>query len=198
MEKKKGFVTIGHGKTDLQIFMRMLVKYRVNMIVDVRSTPYSKYSPQYNKEGFEAALAKQKIAYKWLGKMLGGRPDDNSTYDEDGVVNYERLVKTPVFCRGIFALEELSESNNIAIMCSEHEPIKCHRFMAISRELTNRGYRVVHIIDFNKYVKQSDLEELMIKQHFGENVQLDLFSSMDDTLAQSYTKQNKLCGYRRK
>lgn len=198
MKEKKGFVTIGHGKTELQLFIRTLLRYKVNCIVDVRSSPYSKYSPQYNKDIFEAELAKHKISYKWLGDSLGGRPKDLSTYDENGVVDYEKLVKSELFSKGLLQLEELSVPNNVAIMCSEHDPMKCHRFLAISRELARREYRVVHIKDFNSFVKQAQLEDELVKIHFGYDVQLDLFSSTDDTLNQSYSKQNKLCGYRRK
>lgn len=198
MKEKKGFVTIGHGKTEMQTFIRTLLKYKVNCIVDVRSSPYSKYSPQYNREAFEAELSKHKISYKWFGKALGGRPEDLMTYDEEGIVDYEKLVKSKLFLDGLQQLEILSVANNIAIMCSEQDPIKCHRFLAISRELYARDYRIVHIMNFNCIVKQSDLEDKLIKIHFGENVQLDLFSDNEDNLSKSYSKQNKLCAYRRK
>ena len=198
MEEKKGFVTIGHGKTELQAFMRILKSYKVNYIVDVRSSPYSKYCPNFNKNVFEIELAKNDISYKWLGNALGGRPSDDSTYDENGIVDYVKLVKTQLFLSGIKELEELSVINNVAIMCSEQDPIKCHRFLAISRELARREFRVVHIKGFNSLIKQTNLEDELVKIHFGENVQLDLFSSTDDAVAESYTKQNILCGYRRK
>ena len=198
LEEKKGFVTIGHGRTDLQVFIRTLLRYKVNCIVDVRSTPYSRYSAQYNKEVFFTELAKCGISYKWLGNSLGGRPNDDSAYDENGIVDYEKLVKTELFLGGLKELEEMSLTNNIAIMCSEQDPIKCHRFLAISRELARREYRIVHIKDSKFYVKQAQLENDLVMIHFGENVQLDLFSKMTDAIAESYTKQNKECGYRRR
>lgn len=198
MKEKKGFVTIGYGKTDLPTFIRTLLRYKVNCIVDVRSSPFSKYSARYNKEVFAAELAKHDILYKWLGNALGGRPKDDSTYDENGIVDYVKLVKTELFLSGIKELEELSVVSNVAIMCSEQDPIKCHRFLAISRELARREFRVVHLIDFNSRVKQSDLEDKLVEIHFGSNVQLDLFSSMSDAIAKSYTKQNLICAYRRK
>jgi len=198
LEEKKGFVTIGHGKAELHTFIRTLITYKVNCIVDVRSSPYSKYCPLFNKNVFEIELAKHNIAYKWLGNALGGRPKDDSTYDENGIVDYQKLVKTELFLTGLKELEELSVTNNVAIMCSESDPIKCHRFLAISRELARREFRVVHLKVSLPYIKQSQLEDDLVKIHFGENVQLDLFSSMDDAIVQSYTKQNILCAYRRK
>ncbi|MDD2376425.1 MAG: DUF488 domain-containing protein [Clostridia bacterium] len=198
MEEKKGFVTIGYGKTDIQTFIRTLLRYKVNCIVDVRSSPYSKYSEHYNKEVFAAVLAKHNISYKWLGNSLGGRPKDDLVYDEKGIVDYEKLIKTELFLSGLKELEELSVTNNVAIMCSEQEPIRCHRFLAISRELAKREFRVVHIKDFNSYVKQTQLEDDLVQIHFGSNVQLDIFSKMNDAIAESYTKQNLICAYRRK
>lgn len=198
MEEKKSFLTIGHGKADLILFISILFKCKVNCVVDVRSSPYSKYSPQYNKEKFEAELTKYNIAYKWFGESLGGRPKDLSTYDEDGIVDYEKLVNSELFLKGVLQLEELSKTSNVAIMCSENDPLKCHRFLAISRELTRRGYNVFHIKDYKKLVKQSKLEDELIKIHFDPPVQLGLFSNTDDILSESYAKQNKLCGYRRK
>lgn len=198
MEEKKSFLTIGHGKADLILFISILVKCKVNCVVDVRSSPYSKYSPQYNKEAFKAELTKYNISYKWLGESLGGRPKDLSTYDENGIVDYEKLVKSELFSKGLLQLEELSVTNNVAIMCSEHDPLKCHRFLAISRELARREYNLFHIKDYKKLVKQSKLEDDLIKIHFDKSVQLDLFSNTDDILRESYFKQNKLCGYRRK
>ena len=198
MKEKKSFVTIGHGKTELNLFIKILLGYKVDCVVDVRSVPYSKYSPNYNKEKFESELAKYKISYKWLGDSLGGRPKDFSTYDENGFVDYEKLVKSELFSKGLLQLEELSLTNNVAIMCSEHDPMKCHRFLAISRELARREYILYHIKDCKKIVKQSQLEDELVKLHFGSEIQLDLFSNTDDTLSKSYSKQNKLCAYRRK
>ena len=198
MTKKKGFVTIGHGTTEIQLFIRTLIRYKVNCIVDVRSTPYSRRSPQYNREVFMQQLAKHNISYKWMGNELGGRPNNDTVFDEKGIVDYEKLVKTKLFSDGIKVLEEMCLTHNIAIMCSEENPMTCHRFLAVSRELARKEFILVHIKDFNNYVKQAQLEDEMVKVHFGYDVQLDFFKEQDDSLAIAYTKQNKACGYRRK
>lgn len=198
MKEKKGFVTIGHGKTDIHLFIRALLRYKVNCIVDVRSSPYSRHNPSFNKEIFQKTLTDNNISYNWLGNLLGGRPEDSSVYDENGIVDYDKLVKTKPFLNGLEMLEKLSLDYNVAIMCSENDPMKCHRFLAISKELSRREFRVVHIKDIQSIIKQSDLEDALIKLHFGENIQLDLFSGTEDNLEQSYLKQSKLCAYRRK
>lgn len=198
MKEKKGFVTIGHGRTDLQTFIKTLYRYKVNCIVDVRSSPYSKVSPQFNKESFREQLDKWNITYKWLGSSLGGRPSDSSVYDEDGVVDYNKLIQSPAFSDGLKELEELSVPYNVAIMCSEHDPMKCHRFLAISKELYRREYRILHVSDMHHYSKQADLEDKLVKLHFGEYFQMDLFFNPENVLEESYVKQNKNCAYRRK
>jgi uncharacterized protein (DUF488 family) len=198
VSEKKGFVTIGHGKRDLNTFIYTLLRYKVNCIVDVRSSPYSKFSPQFNREILASELNKHNITYKWFGDSLGGRPSDLSTYDENGIVDYDKLIKSDAFSKGLKELEELSVPYNVCIMCSEHDPLRCHRFLAVSKELARRGYRILHIIDERQFAKQSTLEDKLVEIHYGECIQLDLFSENQDYLAQSYVKQNKVCAYRRK
>lgn len=197
MEKKKGFVTIGYGKTDIQKFIAILLRYKVNFIADVRTKPYSRFNSEYNKEALKEELAKHNISYKWLGKLIGGRPDDDTVYDIDGVVDYEKQAKTEPFLNGLQELEELSVPNNVAIMCSEGDPLRCHRFLAISRQLAKRDYKVVHILDERNYIAQAELEAKLVKQHFGDVFQLDLFTNQEDTTSQSYIKQTKIHAYRR-
>ncbi len=198
MKEKKGFVTIGHGNLERHIFIQALLGYKVDCIVDVRSSPYSRHNPSFNREILKRALLENNISYNWLGDLLGGRPEDLSVYDENGIVDYEKLVQTKPFLKGLETLEKLSLINNVAIMCSENDPMKCHRFLAISRELSRRGFRVVHIKDVRTIIKQAALEDALVKLHFGENIQIDLFDGMEDNLEKSYSKQNKLCAYRRK
>lgn len=198
MKDKKGFVTIGHGKRELKTFVYTLLRYKVNAVVDVRSVPYSKFSPQFNKGMLESELLKHKITYIWMGDSLGGRPSDSSVYDDAGIVDYERLVKTKPFLEGLEKLEELSTMYNIAIMCSEVDPFKCHRFLAISRELSARDYKILHVIDEKRCISQQNLESRLVKIHFGEFIQMDLFTDHSDTINESYIRQSKNCAFRRK
>jgi uncharacterized protein (DUF488 family) len=208
MNEKKGFVTIGYGDKDMKEFMQILNKYNVNYIVDVRSFPYSKYYPEYNKDVFEAQLIRKKISYKWLGHLLGGRPDESSAYDEDGTVDYVKLVKTKSFLKGLEQLEELILTNNVAVMCSEGDPIKCHRFLAISRELSKKEYIIAHIIKLDNYISQAKLQDNLVKLNFGECIQMTMLQDQgkqegqdkqeDYYLDQSYLLQNKKYGYKRR
>lgn len=198
MEKRKGFLTIGYGNKDINLFIQTLLKYRVNCVIDVRSSPYSNYHPNYKKESLKSTLERNNISYEWKGDCLGGRPDDLSVYDENGIVDYEKLVKTDLFISGIEYLERLSIEKNIVIMCSEEDALKCHRFLAISRELAKRKYRVVHINYGKSYVIQAEMEDKLIKACYGLATQISLFGNMEQLINDSYSKQNKKYGYRRK
>lgn len=196
-ESKKGFETIGYGGKELGPFIQILKRFKVTCLVDVRSYPYSKNNSTFNKPELEKVLAKEGIAYKWMGIMLGGQPKDILVYDEDGRVNYQKLVKTDLFAKGIEELEELSKKHNVVIMCCEKNPMNCHRFLAISRELSERGYKVVHITDIKTYQTQSQLEIKLFEKYFGDVGQLNFFNSLEKMTAEAYIKRNQEYGYRR-
>ncbi len=198
MNAGKGFLTVGYGKRNIELFIQTLLKYRVNCIVDVRSSPYSNYSPNYKKEVLKSLLEKNGISYEWKGDFLGGRPEDLNAYDEDGVVNYEKLMKTKQFILGIEYLEKLCEYKNVAIMCSEENALRCHRFLAIAKELAKRGYRVVHINYEKPYIIQAEMEDKLIKACFGTTAQRSICGNFEQLIIDSYSKQNKKYGYRRR
>ena len=84
------------------------------------------------------------IAYLFLGRALGGRPEDRSCY-EDGHVRYDRLARTPLYREGIDRVVEEAEHRRIALMCAEKEPLDCHRTILVGRSLAERGIAVTHI-----------------------------------------------------
>ncbi len=198
MKEKKGFVTIGYGKRDMEQFIEILKRYKVNCIVDVRSSPYSKFSPDYNKGNLEVQFINNQISYKWLGHLIGGRSDDDLVFDKDGVIDYVKLVKTDPFVKGLALLEELILTSNVAIMCSEHNPLNCHRFLAISRELYKKQYIIAHITELNQYKSQANLEKDLKKLKFSDDFQLNMFNNEEDSLNLSYSMQNKKYGYKKK
>lgn len=172
--RKKGFMTIGYGNMNVNDFIQILVKNRVNCIVDVRTTPYSKYNVSFNKEEFRDRLAEKNISYFWYGNKLGGRYDRISMCNEQGVVDYIKVSDSEKFKEGIKELEKLCCSRNVCVMCSEREPIKCHRFLLISRAL--KEYNIYHIMPDNTLVKNSVLEQILFDMYAGLN-QLSLFDN---------------------
>jgi uncharacterized protein (DUF488 family) len=90
-------------------------------------------------------LATNGIAYEFLGRELGGRPDGAEFYGADGVVDYTRRAKAPDFEAGIRRLLELAGERSAAILCAEEDPGRCHRRLLVTPALRRASVAVVHI-----------------------------------------------------
>lgn len=192
---KKGFLTVGYGSRKLQDFITTLLNHRVDMIVDVRSSPKSSFK-DYDSYELEKTLAQNGIKYKWMGGSLGGRYDEECLCMEDGTVDYTAVSKTSKFKKGIKELEALIKTNNVCIMCSEQDPLRCHRFMLVSRQL--RVYNIYHILDLNKYISHARLEEKILSDFSEANRQLSLFDKLEDTIENAYMYLNQKHAYKSK
>jgi uncharacterized protein (DUF488 family) len=137
--------TIGHSNHPIEAFIGLLTSSGITAIADVRSRPYSRRNPQFNKERLATALAEHHIAYVFLGKELGARSDDPSCY-EGGKVQYQRLAATPLFQSGIQRVLTGAEKYRVALMCAEKEPLDCHRALLVTRALEKAGASIEHIL----------------------------------------------------
>lgn len=137
--------TIGHSSHSFEEFLRLLTGNRINVVVDTRSAPYSKFAPQFDRESIQRDLTQSGIKYLFLGAELGGRPKNPSYYDESGHVLYSRITKDPAFNSGIERLERGMANFRVALMCGEEDPAHCHRRLLVSRVLVERGHEVLHI-----------------------------------------------------
>ena len=138
-------LTIGHSNHSLETFVALLQQHGVSALADVRSAPYSRFNPQFNRKALEGSLKGIGIKYAFLGRALGGRPDDPSCY-ENGRVRYDRLARTPLFREGLERVVEGAGRECIALMCAEREPLDCHRTILVGRSLVGRGVAVAHIL----------------------------------------------------
>lgn len=144
--------TIGHSTHTEEEFISLLKKYKIEVLVDVRSFPGSKYVPQFNKENMEIWLPKQDIKYIHIAE-LGGRRNKNKEINEllvngwrnAAFRNYAAYSLTQGYEKGIERLIKLSEENQVCYMCSEALPWRCHRLI-ISNTLVSRGIHVHHIM----------------------------------------------------
>jgi uncharacterized protein (DUF488 family) len=152
-----GLFSIGHSNQPLENFVRLLTMHRIGVLVDVRSRPYSRYLPHFNARALEAAMIQAGIKYLYLGKELGGRPEESEFYDPDGYVLYSRLARSPAFLEGIRRLEQGVRQYRVAIACSEEDPSGCHRRLLIGRVLARRGIEVGHIRGDGRVQTESDL-----------------------------------------
>jgi len=138
--------TIGHSNHSLERFLELLKRHDIQLVVDVRSHPYSRYVPHFNRETLQKALKTQGIQYLFRGNLLGGRPKEQEFYNQKGEVLYERLAKAPFFEKGLAEVLQLASSAKLALMCSEENPHSCHRFLLIGKELLKRGAKVFNIL----------------------------------------------------
>jgi uncharacterized protein (DUF488 family) len=150
--------TIGHGNRTTNEFINLLKENGVTQLVDVRTSPYSRYNPQFNKENLEFFLKENEIQYIFKGKQLGGRPSDPTCYKSHKVpegeadylheVDYPAIMKKDWFVKGIDHLLDLTQEGTTAILCSEEDPANCHRHHLIAKYLLNEfagDVEVLHI-----------------------------------------------------
>jgi len=143
--------TIGHSNHEADRFIALLKQHGVQAVVDVRSSPYSRYVPQANREALARALPAAGIAYYWWGDRLGGKPGGKP----GAVADYDVLRLAPSFQEGIAALEPLAAAQSTAIMCSEGDHTRCHRHKLITPELLARDLHVLHIQPDGSVVDES-------------------------------------------
>lgn len=139
-------LTIGHSNHDVGQFLALLRKHGVRMLVDVRSDPYSRYAPQFNRTEFEHHVRAAGIEYRYSGTRIGGKPKDPALYTPSGKPDYDALTATPGFQDELRAVADLAAGRRIAIMCSEADPMCCHRERLLAPILRSWGLRVVHIM----------------------------------------------------
>jgi len=151
--------TIGHGNVPIDRIIFLLKKSEIHVVADVRSMPYSRHVPQANREKLEEALKIEGIEYVFMGEQLGGRPADIEVHDEWGNVDYSKLAASDSFHEGLERIVKGSKQNNVCVLCSEEDPVRCHRGLVISRELAKLGLEVRHIRHDGRIDSQARLEE---------------------------------------
>ena len=137
--------SVGHSNHPLAHFLQLLQGQGVSLLADVRSTPYSRFNPQFRRDALAAVLNENGIEYVFLGEELGARSKDSSCY-VDGKVSYRKLAATELFRQGIDRLLAAARTHVVAIMCAEKDPLDCHRTILVARELVRRGESVAHIL----------------------------------------------------
>ena len=138
--------TIGHSNLRLEEFLDLLSRHGVEVLVDVRTAPYSRYCPQFNRPELKQAIESAGLCYRFAGQALGGKPPDGRLRGDDGTPDYDKIASTDLYRDGLSRLEALAVDQCVAIMCSEADPAHCHREKLIARSLRARGLEVTHIM----------------------------------------------------
>lgn len=193
--------TVGHSNQTQEELLSLLRMHDVNCIVDVRSVPASKYSPQFNEDELKRFLKRNGITYLHFGKEFGARRTD--CIDDKGQVDFEMAVQTSAFLHGVERLTKgLEQGFRISLMCSEADPLVCHRFSLISRFFFEYGFEVLHILKGGILASHQELEDEMISQylhskkhHLPEVDELFGYYSKEEQRRDAYRMKNKEIGY---
>jgi len=137
--------TVGHSDHSPEDFVDLLQRHGIEAIADVRSAPFSRRFPAFNKESLRNILAKNSISYVFLGKELGARPADSSCF-RDGRADFDLIARSEAFRNGMARLLKGASRMRIALLCAEKEPLQCHRCILAGRVLAEQGEDVVHIL----------------------------------------------------
>ena len=186
--------TIGHSNHPAEAFLGLLRRHGIEEVVDVRSSPHSRFNPQFSRKALQAALTEAGVGYVFMGAELGGRPADPSCYDSEGRVQYDRLAETEAFNEGIWQVTRRADESRIAIMCSEKEPLACHRTLLVARVLTAQGIAVEHILANGSLEGHAaTLDRLLDRFRLPKDG--DMFRSRDQLIADAVSRQAEKAAY---
>lgn len=184
--------TVGHSNGTAEHLLALLERHGITAVADVRSLPYSRFSPQFNREALAGALKNSGLEYLFLGQELGARSGDPACYRE-GRAQYALIAESPLFARGIERLLAGIENFRLAILCAEKEPLTCHRSILIARYLHERSVSVRHILeDGSLEDHEASLLRLLALHGMQEN---HLFHTRDELVALAYQKQAEQIEY---
>lgn len=194
--------TVGHSNGTVEELLSLLTLASIDCVVDVRSVPASAYTPQFNRDNLKNYLANNGVLYMFFGEEFGARRSDSLV---DGQVNFEKAVTTPAFLRGVERIKHgLEQGYTIAFMCSEADPLSCHRFSMISRYFYDNGYEVQHILHTKEIKTHKELEEEMISDLLHKRgsklPEVDLMFgtySKEDQRRDAYRLKNASIGYKK-
>ncbi len=187
-EQGNEVLTIGHSSHSYEQFLKLLRNSGITAVADVRSVPFSRTFPQFNRDNLHAELRADNVAYSFLGAELGGRPKDPQFFC-DGVADYEAMARATTFEKGLDRVFDGASRYRIALMCSEHDPLDCHRCLLVGRALAKREMVIRHVLGDGSERSQAEIEgHLLAMAKQGSS---DLFASREDQLAAAYRSRSR-------
>lgn len=165
--------TIGHGNGSERDLINNLLLHEVKVLVDVRSSPYSKHASHFNYNNIRSWLPAYGVSYEFMGDCLGGIPQKKEYLDLHGKPDYEKMARDDWFIDGMDRLMKMAEENVICVMCSEEDPARCHRARLIAERLAASGATIQHIRADGSLESEADNAKRRFKP--ADN-QMDLFS----------------------
>ena len=194
----KQIFTIGYaGFLDISDFIDALKEYGIQIVIDVRSSPYSSYFEAYDKENLRRILKENGILYYNFARQFGARQEDSSFY-KNGRLDFEIFAKSKQFLDGVHQVEKSNAV--ITFMCAEKDPSECHRAILVARAFSDRGYMITHIKPNGETMTQEDVEAELVNIFFPNRAQISLFDEdnmkEDEYIAAAYKLRNDQIGFK--
>lgn len=194
--------TIGCSTNTLEQFLELLKIYDINCIVDVRSIPFSKYTSQFNRESLQIYLKKHNILYIWMGKEFGARRENKNLYSVQGYLDFEKVRKDTDFLYGVQRIKKgIAKGYKISLMCTEKDPITCHRTILVAKGLEDNYIDVKHILQDGRLISQNKIEERLLDMYFKDRNQINFdmllgnSKTEEEMIEEAYRRRNKEIGY---
>lgn len=168
--------SIGYGNRSWAAMLPLLQRHGCQFLIDVRSSPFSRFNPDFSKENLSGLCANAGIRYVFMGDTLGGKPSEGDSFDPSGKVDYIKLAETNGFRQGLARLKSAERKGCVSfVMCSELKPEMCHRCKLIGSELAEQGIGLIHIDEKGECISQEEAMERLT------NGQADMFGSPKST-----------------
>jgi uncharacterized protein (DUF488 family) len=190
--------TIGHSSQSMEAFTAQLQRHNVEVVVDVRSRPYSARFPHFSREPALRSLKAAGIHYVFLGRELGARREEPQCY-VDGRAIYDRIAKLPAFMAGIERVLAGAQNYRIALMCAEQDPLTCHRTILVCHELKRDAVSIKHIHRDGALEDHGQAEQRLVEEERGVPDQTDMFATANgfpEILEQAYARRACNIAYR--
>ena len=199
----KRVYTIGHSTEPIECLINRLKQYQIHYVVDVRSVPYSQFATQYNGDLLKVTLKEAGIGYLYMGGVFGARQENERYYNEQGILDFEMYQKSPIFQNGAARIENgVMKGYRLVFLCSEKDPIDCHRNIMVARYFFNKGYSVGNIMIDGTLQEQEEIEERLLDKYFPDRNELTLFEMIEgkrekrEYIEEAYHLCNMEIGYR--
>ena len=194
----KTIYTIGHSSHSLDYFFELLASYGINTVIDIRSVPFSQYVPHFNKDYIKKQLKTRGFYCIYMGDELGIKQEEKKLYNTEGFLDFQKFQQSSSFKKAIDRITAgIEKGYEICIMCTEKEPLDCHRGILIGPELTARNIEVKHILPGGTFRNQKHLEKDLLEIYFRNQLQESFFINLNDRnheetlISQAYIKRGE-------
>ena len=180
--------TIGHSNHEIGAFLDLIERHGITLVADVRSSPYSRFNPQFNRETLAAALEGRGMEYAFMGRELGARREERQCYVGQQV-KYDRVARLPIFQQGLDFLRQAAVCGRVALVCAEKDPLTCHRTILVCRNLRNDPIAISHILEDGAIETNAEAEDRLLT--LMNMPSATLFQSKDELIEEAYDRQGE-------